>query len=122
MQSYEKYNIPINLYFSSVHGKGHIEHKFLSLAQGIEVLHGILTDSKDKRISLAKRVKEMTEEFKDDFFAEDTERKTFAQNVKNERDWLTHYGWAESPFMKEYKIRDFIELNWINSKPFSNCI
>ena len=112
MQSYEKYNIPINLYFSSVHGKGYIEQKFLSLAQGIEVLHGILTDSKNKRISLAKRVKEMTEEFKDDFFADDSEQKTFAQNVKNERDWLTHYGWAESPFMKEHKTRDFIEFNW----------
>ena len=112
MQNYEKYNIPINLYFASVHGEGHIEQKFLSLAQGIEVLHGILTDSKNKRISLAKRVREMTEEFKDDFFADDTERKKFAQNVKNERDWLTHYGWAESPFMKEYNIRSFIELNW----------
>lgn len=112
MKNYEKYNIPINLYFSSMHGEGTIEQTFLSLAQGIEVLHGILTDSKDKRISLAKRVKEMAEEFKDDFLADDTERKIFAQNVKNERDWLTHYGWAESPFMKEYKIRDFIELNW----------
>ena len=112
MKNYEKYNIPINLYFSSVHGEGTIEQTFLSLAQGIEVLHGISTDSKDKKISLSKRIKEMVEEFRDDFLADDTERRIFAQNVKNERDWLTHYGWAESPFMKEYNIRSFIELNW----------
>ena len=109
MQNYEKYNIPINLYFASVYGGGNIGPKFLSLVQGIEVLHRILTDSKDKH--LVHRVKEMTEEFKDDFFVDDTERENFAQNVKNERHWLTHYERDISPFMKEYNIKGFIELN-----------
>ena len=109
MQSYEKYRIPINLYFASVHGGGNIEPRFLSLAQGIEVLHRQLTDN-NKEISLYKRVREMTEEFKDDCLADDAEREIFAQNVTNERNWLTHYDRAKSPFMKEYKIRDFIEL------------
>lgn len=110
MQNYEKYNIPINLYFASVHGEGNIEPKFLSLAQGIEVLHGILTNSRKKKISLADRVKEMAEEFKDGFFTDDIERETFAQNVKEERDWLTHYGWAKSPFMKDYNTRGFLKF------------
>ena len=109
MQSYEKHRIPINLYFASVHGGGNIEPRFLSLAQGIEVLHRQLTDN-NKEISLYKRVREMTEEFRDDCFADDAERELFAQNVKKERNWLTHYDRAKSPFMKEYKIRDFIEL------------
>ena len=111
MQNYEKYNIPINLYFASVHGEGHIEQKFLSLAQGIEVLHGQLTNSTNKRICLSDRIKEMAEKFKDDLFLDDTEQETFVQNVKNERHWLSHYGWAKSPFMKEYDLEGFIELN-----------
>ena len=61
MQNYEKYNIPINLYFASVHGGGHIEQKFLSLAQGIEVLHGQSTDSIEERICLSYRIKEVAE-------------------------------------------------------------
>ncbi len=111
MKNYEKHDIPINMYFGSVHGEGHIEPKFLSLAQGIEVLHRQLSNSKkDKKLYV--RIMEMTEEFKDDFFANDTERKIFAQNVKNERNWLTHYDRASSPFIKEGNIRGFIELNW----------
>ena len=108
MQNYEKYDIPINLYFASVHGEGNIESKFLSLAQAIEVLHRQLNNSKKR---LDKQVKEMTEEFKDDFFSNDAERENFAQNVRYERNWLTHYDNANSPFMKEYDIRGFIELN-----------
>ena len=111
MQNYEKYNIPINLYFASVHGGGHIEQKFLSLAQGIEVLHGQSTNSIDKKICLSYRIKEVAEKFKDDLFVDDTEQETFAQNVKNERHWLSHYGWAKSPFMKEYDLEGFLELN-----------
>ena len=110
MQNYEKYNIPINLYFASVHGGGNIEPKFLSLTQGIEVLHRQLTNN-SKDIYLDKRVRKMMEMFKDDFFTDDTERDNFAQNVKNERNWLTHYDRAKSPFMKELNIRGFIELN-----------
>ena len=109
MQNYEKYAIPINLYFASVHGGGNIEPQFLSLAQGIEVLHRQLNNS-EKRLD--ERIMEMTEEFKDDFFADDTERETFAQNVRDERNWLTHYDNAKSPFMKDDNIKGFIELNW----------
>ena len=109
MQSYEKHRIPINLYFASVYGGGNIEPKFLSLVQGIEVLHRQLTSSKNRL--LIDRVKEMVEEFKDDFFVDDTERENFAQNVTNERNWLTHYERDISPFMKEYNIKGFIELN-----------
>ena len=108
MQNYEKHEIPINLYFASVHGEGHIGQKFLSLAQGIEVLHRQLTNSKK---NLADRVRETAEEFKDDFFADDAERETFAQNVADERNWLTHYDRAKSPFMKDHNIKGFVELN-----------
>lgn len=111
MQNYEKYNIPINLYFASVHGEGNIEPNFLSLTQGIEVLHRQLANN-SKEVSLDKRVREMTEEFKDAFFSDDTEREIFAQNIRDERNWLTHYDKAKSPFMKEYNIKGFVELNW----------
>ncbi len=109
MQNYEKYDIPINLYFASIHGRWNIEPRFLSLVQGIEVFHRQL---KNREKRLDERIREMTEEFKDNFFADNTKREIFAQNVREERNWLTHYDKAKSPFMKEGNIKGFVELNW----------
>ena len=52
MQNYEKYNIPINLYFASVHGGGNIEPKFLFRSDDLSCLDAELsTNSTDIRLN-----------------------------------------------------------------------
>ena len=93
---YRKMYDVLNLYFAVVFGEGLLEqHKFLFLAQALEGYHRAKTGSKDKRTSLAQRLRKITESVKDFVSSFVADLPTFCATVKDARNYLTHPGGGE---------------------------
>ena len=87
--AYDEFSPALGLYFAARTGAyEYLDGKFLALAQGLETYHS--RTSNIRRLSLAKRIKELIEPF-EKFIGTSEEQEDLKKTIVATRNYLTHY-------------------------------
>ena len=103
----------LDLYFSVIFSKDkYMKSHFLMLVQALEALYRRVNDNHE--ISFKHILNEMSKDFIEMDVYTDDQMKTFSENIKNTRNYLTHYKKA----LKNKSLADDEYLKYINTIKF----